>query len=160
MTDHLSSYKRFLRSKKGYSGIIATIFMVLVVMYLYYNVFIFVQNQNVSFQDVTSQSQQLDADRNSEHVSFSDVVCTHGIGNNYIVAFTVSNTGPIPVQLIRIWGADSENEYTSQKLSIVLQPGAKSSETIVFNLGGSMSDIVMWVVTARGNLVSTSTKVA
>ncbi len=131
--------------------------MVLVVMYLYYNDFIFVQNQNISFQDVTSQSQQLDADRNSEDVSFSASATQSG--NNYIVAFTVKNTGPIPAQLIRIWGIDSENEYTSQELSIVLQPGAQSSETVIFDLGGSMSDIVMWVVTARGNLISTSAKV-
>ena len=151
MTGHLQHAKRFARDKKGYSGIIATIFLVLVVLYLYYNVFMVTQNRNVAFQDVTSQSQQLDIDRSMERVRISDV--TYPVGR---IALTIKNIGPLPVQLVRMWVHNS-GEYTTLSFSppIVLHSGSEISRDFPIGIGGSSTgDIVFWFVTARGNLVT------
>jgi hypothetical protein len=152
---------RFFKCRRGYSGIIATIFMVLVVMYLFYNIFVFTQNQSFRLQDLTSQSQQLDVDRNSEHLEVN-FTCTHLGGGNYNVEFTVRNTGPLTVQILRLWVQNSA-ESTSIPISpvIVLQPGEETSPPpLTFQLNGTPSGHVpFWLVTARGNLVANSTLV-
>ncbi len=123
--------------------------MVLVVMYLYFNVFMFIQSRNVAFQDVTSQSQQLDIDRSMERVRISNV--TYPLGR---IALTIKNIGPLPVQLVRMWVQNTEGEYTTLSFSppIVLNSGSEISQD--FPIGGLMGDIVFWFVTARGNSVT------
>jgi hypothetical protein len=151
-------HKRWIRSRKGYAGIIATIFMVLVVLYLYFGVFMFMQTQNVAFQDVTSQSQQLDNDRNTERIELSEVIYTQASQPSYYnIGLTIKNTGPIPVQIERIWVQSNEGECTNNAISpsIVLQPGGKTSQEFSFKMNSSsMNEVVFWLVTARGNLVS------
>ena len=155
MTDHSLLHKRWIRSRKGYSGLIATIFMVLVVLYLYFNVFMFIQSRNVAFQDVTSQSQQLDIDRSMERVRISDV--TYPVGR---IALTIKNIGPLPVQLVRMWVHNSEGEYTTLRFSppIILHSGSEIPLNFPIGIdGASTGEIIFWFVTARGNLVSTNT---
>jgi hypothetical protein len=133
--------------------------MVLVVMYLYFNVFMFIQSRNVAFQDVTSQSQQLDIDRNIERITISNVTYTpvNSLSGHYNIALTIKNTGPLPVQLVRMWVQNTQAEYTSVGISppITVPSGGKITRDFSFTMGGtSMDEIVFWFVTARGNLVS------
>ena len=118
-----------------------------------------IQNRNVAFQDAAIQSQQLDIDRNTERIIISNVTYTPVAGQpgQYNIALTIRNIGPIPVQLVRIWLRNAEAEYTNLNISppIILQSGGKTSEDFSFTMSGtSMSEIVFWLVTARGNLVS------
>ncbi len=142
----------FAGNRKAYAGIIAAIFLVLVVMYLYYNVFIVTQNRNLSFQDAVSQSQQLDFDRSSEQLSISDLsYSSSGI------ALTIKNTGPLPVQLVRFWAQNSEGDFATLSFSplIVLDSGREISQFFPVGIAGTETgDIAFWFVTARGNLIS------
>ena len=158
MTDHSPLHKRWIRSRKGYSGLIATIFMVLVVMYLYFNVFMFIQSRNVAFQDTISQSQQLDVDRNTEQITISNATMVNAQPN---ISCTITNTGPLPVQIVRLWVQDLEVKmHTTISISppIVLQPGSRTTQSFPINIAGaSVNDpFCLWFVTARGNLVSTN----
>jgi hypothetical protein len=127
--------------------------MVLVVMYLYFNVFMFIQSRNVAFQDTISQSQQLDVDRNTEQVTISNVTCTPTS-----ISCNITNTGPLPVQIVRLWVVDSHasvQNYAQLPVHIILQPGANVpfDKTVTIN-GASINDrLTIWFVTARGNLV-------
>jgi hypothetical protein len=132
--------------------------MVLVALYLYFGVFMLMQTQNVAFQDVTSQSQQLDNDRNTERIVLSEVIYTQASQPSYYnIGLIIKNTGPIPVQIVRIWVQNNEGECTTNDISpsIVLQPGGKTAQDFSFKMNSSsMNEVVFWLVTARGNLVS------
>ena len=156
MTGHSPLRKRWIRSRKAYSGIIATIFMVLVVMYLYFNVFMFIQSRNVAFQDVTSQSQQLDIDRNIEQITISNVSCTSvgSLSGHYNITLIIKNIGPLPVQLMRIWIQITQAEYTNVSISPPIIVPSGGFRDFSFTSNTSMGEIVFWLVTARGNLVS------
>ena len=47
---HFRFHKRFLKNKKGYSGIVATIFMVLVMLFLVFNVNMYMQDRDSALQ--------------------------------------------------------------------------------------------------------------
>ena len=153
MTGHLLRHNRLFRNRKGYSGLIATIFMVLVVIYLYTSVFSVIQEQNLNFQDATSQSQQIDTDRNTEKIAFSNV--------KYLtneITFVVKNSGPIPVQIVRLWVIqNSTGTSQSYPLTLVLAPSEKISDVSVKTNDAPSGDVSFLLVTARGNLVSSGT---
>jgi len=133
--------------------------MVLVVLYLCSSVFMFIQNRNIAFQDATIQSQQLDIDRHTERITILNITYTpvDGHPGEYNIALTIKNTGPLPVQIVRMWVQNNEAEYTNLNISppIILQSGGKTSRDFSFTMSGtSMGEIVFWLVTARGNLVS------
>jgi hypothetical protein len=150
-------------NRKGYSALIATIFMVLIVLFLYFNVFTFSLNRDKDFQDIISRSQQLDADRNAEQITITDVVVTQdGSGQIYITCVLVNN-GSVPVQLARLWVHDNDLlqpnianvELSTQ--SILLQQGSSVPAQFppISIQGASYSDeFYMWLVTFRGNSFS------
>lgn len=150
--------------RKGYSALIATIFMVLVILFLYFNVFMFSLNRNTDFQDVVSRSEQLDADRNAEQVTITGIIITQGgQTGQLIVTCTLVNNGSVPVQMARLWVQDKslpQNNVGNVALltpPIALQPGSSVHETFppVTISGSSVSDsFYLWLVTFRGNLYS------
>jgi hypothetical protein len=147
------------KNRKGFSTVIATIFMVLVVMFLFFNVFMFSQRQDALLQDAVNQSAQLDADRSAEHISFTNVIINRGV-NQVTISCSILNDGPLPVQIMRLWVKDSavsSPATTGFAPPLVLQPGSKlSQQQFTFTvLGASAGDEVsLWFVTARGNVVS------
>jgi len=150
LTVHSRHAKCFVHNKKGYAGIIASVFLVLVVLYLYYNVFSVTQNRNVAFQDAASQSQQLDLDRSMELVAISDV--TYSVGRLSLIA---KNIGAIPVQLVRIWAQNLETGYVTFSFSppIILHSGDEVPLSFQIGINGAENEILFWFVTARGNLL-------
>jgi hypothetical protein len=130
-------------------------------MYLYYN-FTLAQNQNVQLQDATSQSQQLDSDRNSEHLILNpEGNCTYDGGNTYSMTLKLTNASPIPVQIVRLWAVNEAHEYSNEQITPrhVMQPGEELSQSFTFHFATPSSEVTVWFVTARGNLVSTSVPV-
>jgi hypothetical protein len=145
-------HRRLFKHKKGYAGILASIFLVLVVLYVYYNMYMVAQNRNLAFQDATSQSQQLDFDRSIEGVTISDV--SYSASG---VSLTIKNTGPLPIQLVRFWAQNSQAQSATLSFSppILLDSGSKISQFFAVGINGvSTGDIAFWFVTARGNLIS------
>jgi hypothetical protein len=121
----------------------------------------FIQSRNVAFQDVISQSQQLDIDRNTEQITISNVTCTM-VNAQPNINCTITNTGPLPVQIVRLWVQDFEVKiHTNISISppIVLQPGSSTPPRLfpIDIAGASVNDRIFFMfVTARGNLVSTN----
>jgi hypothetical protein len=120
--------------------------MVLVVIYLYTSVFSVIQDQNLKFQDATSQSQQLDADRNAEKVTISDVKY-----ESTEVTFTIKNSGALPVQIERVWIQNQNETAVAFPKSIVLASGIEKPNVSI-SISGASINSVFWIVTSRGNL--------
>jgi len=134
--------------------------MVLVVMVLYTNVFVFMLNQNVFFQEAVSQANQEDIDRNDEKITVSGVNYTVE-GNQVHIDAIVTNDGPISVQIITLWVFDVN--IRKHGYNDTLDINLKAGDTIVFagsnalavTVEGSISmdEFAAWFVSARGNLI-------
>jgi flagellin-like protein len=150
-----------MRNRKGYSALIGTIIMVLVVVFLYFNVYLYTLDRNKDFQDVVSRSQQLDADRTSEKVTISSANYTNGGGGAIVINCTLINSGSVPTQIVRLWLQDTSipapNVGNSSLLSgnFVLQPGVTKFQNFSVLLpGASSSDsFALRLVTSRANLI-------
>lgn len=137
--------------------------MVLIVLFLYFNVFTFSLNRNTDFQDVISRAQQLDADRNAEQITITDARIQVAQGGQVIVSCTLTNVGSVPVQLARLWVQDNNLAHDNvgsvglTNSPIALQPGGTVRAT--FAAVGIPDALVshsfyFWFVTFRGNLFS------
>jgi len=160
LTPRLLLRKKLCKDSKGVYSIIAAVFMVLVVMVLYTNVFVFMLNQNVFFQEAVSEANQEDIDRINEIITVTDANYTVE-GDQVYVEATVTNDGPVSVQIITLWTFDATiRRYGyNDTLDINLKTGdtivfAESNALIVTMEGSDSSDVfACWFVTARGNLV-------
>ena len=152
--DHLPRpHKRLMRNRKGFSAIIGTIFLVLVVMFLYFNVFMFIQKQDTKFQDVVSQSAQLDADHSVEarYVNVFSVTVT-GSGDTRTLICNIQNNGSLPIMIVRVWVKINPTlAEDNTPLSIVLQPGASSSFSMPWS--SASNQFSLFFVTSRGNII-------
>ena len=152
-----------MRNRRGYSVLIGTIIMVLVVLFLYFNVYLFKLDRDKDFQDVVSRSQQLDADRSSEKVTISSASSEYGGGSAIVINCILVNNGSVPTQIVRVWLQDynitapnvGTNELWSQ--NIVLQPGVTKPQkfTVVMPSGALAADsFALRLVTSRANLIT------
>jgi len=160
LPQHLLPNKKFWKNSKGVSGIIATIFLVMIILFLYANVFIFIQRENTRFQDVVSEVNQMDIDRSSEKLIVSNLNYTV-VEDKVHVEAQVTNDGAVSIQIITIWVVDK----TIQKYghNDTLNINLKTGDTLIFTesnalrvtIKGSSSSNVFtsWFVTVRGNLV-------
>jgi hypothetical protein len=154
LTDHLQFHKKLTNNKRGFSTVVATIFMVLAIMFLFFNVFVFVQNQNSKLEDAASQSAQLDADRKSEQLTILSGSYVALSGGVIRITCTVINNSPIPVQLVRMWVQDYDNtpHSGSVSMSIAIQPGGRLN-LVSFSvyMGTTITgSLRAWFVTSRG----------
>jgi hypothetical protein len=159
-------HKRFSRNRRGFSTLIATIFMVLVILFFYFNVATFILNRNTDFQDVISRSQQLDADRNSEHVTTLGVsTSSNGVAGQLRLSCTFVNDGSVSVQMVRVWVQDYQSSgqvvvssfsLRSSQTQIVIEPGSRIIKNVDVTIPDSRSydSFSLWFVTSRGNIVS------
>ena len=136
--------------------------MVLVILFFYFNVYMFSLNRDMDFQDVIARSEQLDADRNAEQVTITNVVMTQSSGQIYITCILVNN-GSVPIQMARLWVQDNSlPQHNVVNLALItqpvlLQPGSRVVETCppFFIEGAQYSDqFYLWFVTFRGNTFS------
>lgn len=153
--------KLFKKNSRAISGIIATIFMVLVVLFLYSNVFIFILNENSSFQEEVNDVNQENIYRDSEKIVTSNVTWTLGEDQVLITAL-IRNEGPVSVELVNLWVVDTNDlcHGYNDTLSISLKPGNEAfftgTDALRVNLDISYTSGIFtsWFVTARGNLIS------
>ncbi len=168
----LSPFSRNLKgNKKGFSTVVAAIFMVLAVMFLFFNVFLFVQSQNAKLEDAISLSQRLDAEANAElaKVVIQAATCTQDStdSSRFVVTCTIANNSPLPIQIVRVWG-QIQNSPTVPPIaanivpssSIVLNPGGltgpRSFTIVIAGADPGLSLIYVRFITSRGNAISAS----
>jgi hypothetical protein len=153
-----------IRNRRGYSALLATIIMVLVVMFLFYNVYMFMLNRDTDLQNIISRSQQLDADRSAEILTILNPTITGGNGLPIIVACTLVNNGSVPIQVVRLWLKDlnpiSNLPAVTASLmtqNVVLQPGASTLRSFQVTLPGAFASdtFALTLVSSRGNSVTT-----
>ena len=174
--DHSRSKRRMrlINGRKGYSGIIAAIFMVLIALFLYFNVFMFILDRNTAFQNTTIQVAQMDVDRMSEQLSVFGLNYAVDSAYHVSVSFIVNNISPLSIEIVRVWIKDltlnsSQTNYgsnsTGNVLPIVLQPGQRAYVplnivNVTINGASSSDSFISWFVTARGRVFNTVTTLA
>jgi len=130
--------------------------MVLAVLFLFFNVYIFMQKQDIKFQDTIMQSQQMDTDRNNEKVSIPINPTQTTNGNIVTVNCSIKNDGSIPAKIFRAWLTDTAYGTTSHTnvLGIVLSSGEGSNTLLAFTMNDPSGQFRLDLVTSRGNIVS------
>jgi FlaG/FlaF family flagellin (archaellin) len=151
---------KFQRNSKGVSGILATIFMVFILLFLYTQVYLFIQNENARYQSAVGEVNQMDIDRSNEELVVSDLGYDV-VGDKVHVTIQVKNIGPASVQIVNLWLIDkTNNNYGfNDTLNIQLKPGEidyfTESNILKVPLEGSNSSNIFasWFVTSNGNLI-------
>jgi len=148
------------RNSKGVSGIIAAIFLVMIFILLYSNIFLFMFNQDASFRDVVSEVNQMAVDRSSEQITVTNVNHTV-VGDQVYVEAVVANDGAVSVQINTLWVIDRLTKKYSYNntLTINLKTGDTLSFagsnvlTVTIEGSSSLNGFTSWFVTDRGNLI-------
>lgn len=159
---HFQRRRRFLSDRKGYAGIIAAIFMVLIALFLIFNVFMFTLDRNTAFQDSANQGDQLILDKNNEQIVIN--IPSHPIPSpgKVTVPLYVTNTSPLSIEIVSVWVQDlsitsSNPNYNRTVTAIALQPGMTKSLNVTVSIaraGSTDSQFICWLITARGNNVT------
>jgi archaellum component FlaG (FlaF/FlaG flagellin family) len=130
--------------------------MVLAVLFLFFNVYMFIQKQDIKFQDTIMQSQQMDTDRNNEKVSIPIDPTQTTNANIVTVNCSIKNDGSIPAKIVRAWLTDTTYNTISHTniLGIVLSPGEISNRLLAFTMNDHSGQFRLDIVTSRGNIIS------
>ena len=164
MTIRLSLRKRVRKltaNSKGFSSVIGTTFMVLVMMFLSTSVFLWTLSQNTTYNEAVRARNQEDADRYNENVvALSGNYSVNEVTDEVTVNVVLKNVGSVTVQVINLWVLDSVNRgYTNKSLNLNMKSGdvlnlVGSSWLKVTILGAKENHtFTSWFVTARGNTI-------
>jgi archaellum component FlaF (FlaF/FlaG flagellin family) len=145
---------------RGFSAVVGTVFMVLVVMLMSTGVFLWTLAQNTEYNQAVKQSNQLDIERLNEKVTASNVNYTVSSGKVY-VSVIISNEGSLSAKIVTLWVVDTNAQTYgfNTTLDIDLNPGEtidfREDTAIVVTVPGSSPahTFSSWFVTARGNTI-------
>jgi hypothetical protein len=162
LTAHLGFLSRLRQNRTGFATVVATIFMVLAVMFLFFNVFMFVQSQNNRVNDAISQSTQLDADRLLEQMSSSATLIPVSVpGTIYVTLQCVfKNNCSLPMEIVRAYWYDGASTTETIGVTRVIQSGTISN-TVFSGTSFATKTVrsvdmysqVITLVTSRGNAI-------
>jgi len=130
--------------------------MVIVVILLTTNVFLWTLSQNTLYNEAVKEKNQLEVDRLNERIKAFDATYT-AASDKVSVSAQLQNQGPLSVQITNLWVRNiDKNLYNfSGTLNVNLQPGGNSTLTIdVTVIGSAPGDrFSSWLITGRGNVV-------
>jgi FlaG/FlaF family flagellin (archaellin) len=151
-------------NSRGFSSVIGTIFMVLMVMTLATSVFLWTLYQSTLYNNAVKAQNQQELDVRNENVA-----ATNGnysvSGNQVTVVAKLTNAGPVAVQIVNLWVFDTSKQTYGFNNSLASMSGANLNPGQVLNLTGvkamkvtvpnaaSLDNFNIWFVTARGNTV-------
>jgi archaellum component FlaF (FlaF/FlaG flagellin family) len=148
-------FRKLMANSKGFSSVIGTTFMVLVMIFLGTSVFLWTLSQNTLYNEAVRTGSQEEADRRNEGVVT--------LGGNYSVSgddvtvlVVLKNAGSVTAQLINLWVLDTnQSKYDNKPLNLNLRPGDIEPDTFTVTIPGANANntFVSWFVTARGNTV-------
>ena len=158
MSQPLPPRREFRKDSRGISSLIAAIFMVIIILFMSFNVFTFTLFKNTQFRDAVDALNQMDQDSSSERL-----VASHG---NFSVTepgrvqvrVTISNEGALPADAARmwvVWKYGAAESYGNEELNVSLSPGESVYKSIGVTVPGALPSGTFsgWLVTARGNRV-------
>ena len=135
--------------------------MVLIVLFLVYNVSMFTLNQNTAFQDKVNQGDHLIIDKNNEQIVVNIPSRPIPSSKSIIVPLDITDTSPLSIEIVSVWVQDlsmtSNSNYGSAATSIALQPGTTIVRNVTVSITGAKitdSNFKSWLITARGNNVT------
>jgi hypothetical protein len=148
---------------RGFSSIVGAIFMVLIMVVLASNYFIFTLSQNTVYNNGVGQMNQLDANRLAENVVASNLNYSV-LGNVVSVTAQLQNLGSTSVRVVTLWVLDTTNNQKgfNNSVACTLLPGSiallnGASAIRVALVGASSADAFnSWFITALGNTVTSS----
>jgi hypothetical protein len=152
--------RKFKADFKGFSSVIGTIFMVLIVLVLISNVFLWVLSQNTEYFRAMRERNQLELDRLNERLTAENATYTGSEGVIFIEV-DVRNECPLFVNLTSLWVFDVNvrKSGVNDALNICLKPGEKlslrGSKAIKVEISGSNPSHIFnsWFITSRGNVI-------
>jgi archaellum component FlaF (FlaF/FlaG flagellin family) len=158
LTIRLLLRKRFgklITNSKGFSSVIGTTFMVLVMMFLGTSVFMWTLSQNTLYNEAVRTRNQEEADRRNEGVVA--LGGNYSVSEDYVSVLAVlKNAGSVTAQLVNLWVLDTnQSKYVSQPLNLNLNPGdiKQVMYTVPIPETHANNTFASWFVTARGNTV-------
>jgi len=147
--------RKLKNNSKGFSSVIGTTFMVLVMIFLGTSVFLWTLSQNTLYNEAVRTRNQEETDRLSEGVI--------ALGGNYSVSedsvtvlAILKNAGSVTAKLTNLWVIDTnQSKYTYEPVNLNLNPGdiEPVSCTVTIPNTHANNTFVSWFVTARGNTV-------
>ena len=168
MSQPLLPRRKFRKNSRGISSLIAAIFMVIIILFMSFNVFTFTLFKNTQFRDAVDALNQMDVEQTYERISFADVGITR-LGNDWIlVEAELANDGAVSVKIVSLWVLQSgTGKYGHTDVSIPdLGPGKTGSfvasvaavefvdgEPVLTGWPESSGGFTAWLITARGNRI-------
>jgi hypothetical protein len=123
-------HRKFSANNRGFSALVATIIMVLVVMFLFFNVYIFTLDRNAEYQDAVSRANQLDVNKGTEQKAVNLVVMKNQSGSVWMLKCNAVNSGAAPVAIVRVWIDNYPSLGQSRTIAfptpVILLPGASA----------------------------------
>ena len=160
------SVEKLTGSSRGFSSVIGTIFMVLLVVTSIAGVFLSTLIQNKKYNDAVRAQNQQELDARNENVvangNYSVSTTTHVVT---VGPVNLTNAGPVAAQIVNVWVFDTSRQTYSFNNSLAsmswanLNPGklvkfTSGNGTKVFVPNAVSGDSFnIWFVTARGNTV-------
>jgi len=154
-------FRKLTANSKGFSSVIGTTFMVLVVMFLSTTVFLRTLSQNTLYNEAIREKNQLESDVLSENVQVTNTTYVVTGNDRVQILAAITNPSSLSVQFTTLWVYASNATYTGYnftKLSNVnVQGGAYLSRSFDMIVGGLRStgaySFASWLITGRGNVV-------
>jgi len=158
-------------NSRGFSSVIGTIFMVLMVMTSIAGVFLSTLYQNKLYNDAVKGQNQQELDARNENVvakgNYSVSTTTHVVT---VGPANLTNAGPVAAQIVNVWVFDTSKQTYGFNNSVANKPWAnltwttlKAGQVLKFTSNNATKVTVpnatqgdsfnIWFVTARGNTV-------
>ena len=152
--------RKLTANSKGFSSVVGTVFMVLVMMFLSTSVFLWTLSQNTLYNQELKEKNQLELDRLNERVTATGVNYTMS-GDDISVQVELENNSPMTVRITTLWVMDTtEQTYGfNDTLDLNLKPGETASLTggnsvnVAIEEADSTDTFNSWFMTTRGNAV-------
>jgi len=160
--------RKFRKNSRGISSLIAAIFMVIIILFMSFNVFTFTLFKNTQFRDAVDALNRMDVEQTYERISFSDVSFPRLENNWTLVEAQLTNDGPVSVRIVSLWVLQSATgKYGHADVGMPdLGPGQTDSftglvaavefvdgEPVLTGWPEASGGFTAWFITARGNRI-------
>lgn len=154
----INLHHNFQRDRRGIGTIFGMVFFLLIVMVVFAS-FMTILNQNTSLQQTVTKSSQMGLDRANEQVTITatSLPMVSANGATVTVNCNLTNTGTLPVQIVRLWVKDLSIDTSGNLLisssNVILQEGLYwiCNQPVTVQGANSGDSFIFWFETARGN---------